>query len=183
MPIKKISTKDFTLMPWKNGQGLTEQIDLKTQNGKWLWRVSMAYIEKENSFSHFPKYNRLLTVIDGSGFYLNQTFYKQNQIHFFHGEDSIACQPLNGTVKDLGIIFDRDLISVTMDYLKLTDSTIILNNLLTTNYLYCKNGTATVANQQIADGEFLKMEDISIIELSAIKKDSEFFLIKILSCL
>lgn len=182
MPLKLVNKNNLTLVPWKNGQGVTEQVDLKNYQEKWLWRISIAHIEKENSFSEFPNYNRLLTIIEGEGFYLNKIPYKLNQIHFFHGEDPIQCEPISGIAKDLGIIFDRHLVSATMDYLIFNESLTIIDKLFPINFLYCKKGQACSDDLYISAGEFFKIENQSQLSLSAIHPGSEFFLIKILCC-
>lgn len=185
MPIHRITNKDFIEMPWKNGQGTTYQVDLESLHNQWLWRISMATIEKENTFSEFKNYNRLLTIIDGDGILLNQKALRPKQIIFFHGEEAIACQPILGKVKDLGVIYDRDFVSVSMDYLSFIkdQKDTVISQLFPLNFIYCLKGELLCENQKLIAGEFFKVSQQSKITFSFIAENTELYIIKILSSL
>lgn len=185
MPVHHITSKDFMEMPWKNGQGTTYQIDLESLHNQWLWRISMALIDKENTFSEFKNYNRLLTVLEGDCVWLNQKLLSPKQIIFFHGEEAIHCRPRSGKVKDLGVIYDRERVSVNMDYLFFAKAQkdVIIPQLFPINFIYCHQGKALQNKQSLCAGELFKINQLNEITFSHIEENTELFLIKILSCL
>lgn len=95
-------------MPWKNGQGFTEQIDIESINSNhFLWRLSSAKVSGESFFSIFHNCNRILTILKGDGLYLNGQILKQGDFYKFSGEDQICCQTIKDDVIDLGLIYDK----------------------------------------------------------------------------
>lgn len=113
MKTKLIASNEFQTMPWKNGQGITSQIELfptsaELTKNNFDWRISQAQISSANSFSQFPGYDRCMTVVTGIGLKLNAHILLKNEIYRFHGEDSIDCTLLKDPVEDLGVIFKRD---------------------------------------------------------------------------
>lgn len=185
MSIHHITAKDFIEMTWKNGLGTTYQIDLESLHNQWLWRISMALIDKENTFSEFKNYNRLLTVLDGNGVWLNQKLLQPKQITFFHGEEIIQCRPISGKVKDLGVIYDRERVSVNMEHLIFANDQekVRISHLYPINFIYCQQGEAIYGHQRLCKQELIKITHQSEITFSSIAKNTELFLIKILSCL
>ena len=113
-----ISHDDFKTKPWKNGQGVTAQIEVYPPTADFSknsfdWRISQAQISATNSFSLFPGFDRCLFVLSGAGIKLtNNRLGPKNltkkQIYHFHGEDRIECSLIDDSVEDLGVIFKRD---------------------------------------------------------------------------
>jgi environmental stress-induced protein Ves len=111
-----IAKSKYREMPWKNGLGTTFEIDrVGDRPGHFVWRLSQAEIAATAPFSLYPGFDRLLTVLSGPGLLLNE-FRLDPLIPFhFKGEAEINCQRIDGkaeTVRDLGLIFDRELIYV-----------------------------------------------------------------------
>lgn len=99
-------------MPWKNGQGVTSEIEIHPENADFAhndfnWRLSSAAISGDNNFSKFPGYDRLLTVLSGTGLTINKQSLTSGQVLAFAGEDSIQCILLEDRVVDLSLIFKR----------------------------------------------------------------------------
>lgn len=64
-----LTSIDYTTMPWANGLGETiEIIRRDDEEGKLLWRLSMATVTEDGPFSIFPDVERNLTVLTGDGF-------------------------------------------------------------------------------------------------------------------
>lgn len=106
-------------MPWKNGQGVTEEIQIEPEGTRFpkepfLWRYSSATIHSRNSFSLFPGFDRLLAVWQGEGLLLNGKRLLPMNPFFFSGETEIDCELLGKEVIDVGLVFRRDLYSATM---------------------------------------------------------------------
>ena len=67
---------DYRIMAWKNGGGSTTEIavhpDVSSVSGvPFQWRVSIADVTADGSFSLFPGYDRHLMVIAGEGMRLD----------------------------------------------------------------------------------------------------------------
>lgn len=117
--ITELSSQDYLITPWKNGQGTTAQIKIFPTTSTFLelnfdWRLSIASIKAANSFSNFPGYQRLLTVWKGNGIKLNQKSLLPFEVLSFDGHEKIDCTLINGNVEDLGLIYNPQKITAEM---------------------------------------------------------------------
>lgn len=112
MPLIKKS--EYTSMPWKNGLGLTEEIDRYPQQEKYLWRLSKATIKADGDFSLFPGYDRWICVVQGEDIFLNETNILPLNPFFFSGDLPTACKLTRGPVEDVGLIYDRSCMKAAM---------------------------------------------------------------------
>lgn len=122
-----IPFEQFKIMRWKNGAGVTAEIaiepaDAKLDDEDFEWRLSSARIEGENTFSKFPGYDRLLTVLSGPGLLLNSEELGPFEMYSFPGEEIIECSLIEGPVEDLGIIFKRSRYRCSMKILIVENS-------------------------------------------------------------
>jgi environmental stress-induced protein Ves len=111
-------------MPWKNGRGVTSEIAISPESADFLkldfdWRLSSAKVAVANSFSAFPNYDRILTIIAGEGLRLNGLDLRQEDVYRFAGEASIDAQMIGGEVVDLGIIFKRNAFHGDMKFIEI----------------------------------------------------------------
>ncbi|AFY01915.1 HutD family protein [Bdellovibrio bacteriovorus] len=108
--IQLLKSSSYQRMPWKNGLGVTDQIDLAASEIKssqpYAWRLSSALVAASNPFSIFEGYNRLLSVVEGDGLILNQNPLLPLQVCEFSGDDHTDCQLIGSPVRDLGLIFN-----------------------------------------------------------------------------
>lgn len=57
---------DHKLVPWKNGLGVTRELALESRaDGGWLWRISIATVERSGPFSDFAGFDRHLMLLSG----------------------------------------------------------------------------------------------------------------------
>jgi hypothetical protein len=117
--IEILAKENYLQMPWANGLGLTEQIDIFPKNAtvsqrNFQWRLSSAIVPQANPFSRFENYQRLLTVIDGAGLLINQRPLLPGETFTFSGSLEIQAALIEGPVRDLGLIFDPRLLTATM---------------------------------------------------------------------
>ncbi len=155
--IQHIKFSDYIHKPWKNNQGHTLQIDIE-KSEPYLWRLSAATITKENSFSEFNGYDRLLTIWKGQGLLLNDFELLKNKIYKFRGEDKIISKPIGSEVIDLGFIFNRNHITADMKILNLSQSQkLILDSELT--FLFCAKGQIQIENHTCSEGDTLKIQN------------------------
>jgi environmental stress-induced protein Ves len=57
-------------MPWKDGGGETREVALSPLDAgidAFDWRISMAWVREDGSFSTFPDVDRTLVLLDGDG--------------------------------------------------------------------------------------------------------------------
>lgn len=70
MTLRRLPAKGYVTLPWKNGQGVTDEICLWPETGdreSFDLRISRATIAGEAPFSAFPGVDRIITVIEGEG--------------------------------------------------------------------------------------------------------------------
>ena len=61
----------YRQVPWRNGLGQTAEILTFPEGAEdFAWRISMAPVVTDGSFSIFPGIDRVLTVIEGEGLHL-----------------------------------------------------------------------------------------------------------------
>ena len=113
--MRKLESKDFVSMPWKNGAGTTLEL-FKVQessSSNFKLRLSVAKIQENGPFSHFPGIDRELAILEGFGVTLN---FSNKQVHLmkgesilkFTGESHIDCILKKGTVVDFNTMVDRN---------------------------------------------------------------------------
>lgn len=104
-------------MPWKNGAGFTTQIaiypvDATTDN--FGWRISMAAVTADGSFSIFPEAERSLVVLDGAGVDVAISDGKAERLtcnsepFTFAADASAYAKLVGGPVLDLNVMTRRD---------------------------------------------------------------------------
>lgn len=117
--IEVLAKENYLQMPWANGLGLTEQIDIFPKDAtvsqrNFQWRLSSAIVQHANPFSRFENYQRLLTIIEGAGLLLNQRPLLYGETFAFSGNLEIQADLMEGPVRDLGLIFDPRLLTATL---------------------------------------------------------------------
>ncbi len=105
--------------PWKNGGGVTREVARAEADGGWLWRLSVADVTADGSFSQFPGLERILTVIEGEGIDLVAPEHvieaRLAQPVRFSGETPIEGRLRAGPIRDLNVIFDANRVSVKVE--------------------------------------------------------------------
>jgi environmental stress-induced protein Ves len=124
----KITTifQNFKKMPWKNGMGITYEVDIFPLEStltdlNFDFRISMAQVSSENQFSKFLGMERYLTVIKGAGIKFNEKQLSFLDIIQFSGEAEIASGPLKAGEEnlDLGVIYNPNKVKCEMKKLEL----------------------------------------------------------------
>ncbi|MEZ0391815.1 MAG: HutD family protein [Pseudobdellovibrionaceae bacterium] len=166
-----ITREHFKIMPWKNGSGVTAEIDIEPKGvdfreGNFEWRLSSARIEDENQFSRFPGYDRILTVLSGEGLLLNSQELGPFEIFEFQGEDPVDCALIENPVEDLGLIFKREKYKCSMQILDVTGP-MYLKLEKGTHFFLSLSGQANVAGSELQPPDFLKIEETPAIEITA----------------
>lgn len=108
----KISFKELTPTPWKNGQGITHTIAISPNNAtvnNFIWRISAATLESPGPFSNFEDVTRSLALLAGETITLkiNHTLI---QLHLndspitFNGNDSAHLIDCSSKGVDLSVM-------------------------------------------------------------------------------
>lgn len=111
-----IRREDYRRMPWKNGQGMTEEV-LSFPTGsdaeRFDWRVSIAHVGTDGPFSLFPGVDRTITLLEGNGLLLDLPEDRTVALtgtadpFSFSGDWSVASRNLDGPTMDLNIMTRR----------------------------------------------------------------------------
>lgn len=102
---------------WKNDGGWTTELARRDDDAcGFLWRVSIAEIERDGPFSAFPGIERDLLLLEGNGIELDigdeparQIARRFERVHF-RGEDEVYCRLLAGPTRDFNVMARRDAI-------------------------------------------------------------------------
>ncbi len=111
-----LSPADYRRMPWKNGGGHTTEIAVHPADAgsaSFVWRISVAEIDRNGPFSRFPGIDRTLVLLSGDGIRLTgagdpmelQTPYEPVT---FAGEAPIDCSLIGGPTRDFNLMVRRD---------------------------------------------------------------------------
>lgn len=111
-----IAPSQFSLIPWKNGLGVTRELwRYPAEENYWL-RVSIADISADLPFSPFEGYDRSMLLLEGKGLDLIhdcgliQRLNRFGSVAHFSGDWKTTSSLLDGPVRDFNWIAKRDLI-------------------------------------------------------------------------
>lgn len=112
-----IRRSQFQTVPWNNGGGITHEVAREDQDGKLLWRLSLAEVGRDGPFSLFPGLARILTVIDGVG--MDLVSPRGTLAHelpplvpvYFSGDEELEGRLRDGPCLDFNLIYDPRLFS------------------------------------------------------------------------
>lgn len=113
--VQILTKEDFVLVPWKNGRGVTRELIRisKTSEEEFDFRLSIAKVDQNGSFSTYNGHERILVLLDGDGFKLKGlnsviTLDKVLDYYSFRGEESIDCELLGTACVDFNVITNRN---------------------------------------------------------------------------
>lgn len=106
---------DYQRMPWKNGQGLTEEVRSFPPDSTmetFDWRLSIAHVGADGPFSQFPGIDRSIALLDGEGLILDlpdgeTILHPQGEPFAFPGEWDVSSRNSSGGTMDLNIMTRR----------------------------------------------------------------------------
>lgn len=105
---QRIRLQDVPAVPWRNGGGLTHEL-LAWPGPQWRWRISVARIDRDGPFSHYPQVHRQFAVIRGAGVRLNidgmdHELRSSAQVLSFDGEQDCQCSLIDGPTLDFNLM-------------------------------------------------------------------------------
>jgi len=173
-------SKDFHLMPWKNGGGSTlELIKIPDPDDEesFLFRLSIAQVQSDGPFSIFPGIDRCLMLLKGNGFQLH--FKEGEKIHlhspfepiFFQGEKEINCSLIQGPCTDFNVMVKRNWRGVNIKCIFSKKNQHFQKQVLNETYLYFNEQEPTVIHLE-KNESFTKFmsEDCWMIEIEIYPK-------------
>jgi environmental stress-induced protein Ves len=101
---------DLVESPWKNGGGVTREVAAARDDGKLLWRLSLADVACDGQFSDFTGLMRILTIIEGGPMDLVTSDGTLQAIKAvpvrFDGATKVVSKLPNGPLRDFNLMFD-----------------------------------------------------------------------------
>ena len=109
MSFSLVRADDLPPQPWRNGGGSTRELVAWPGSAAWQVRVSVAEIERDGPFSHFPGVQRWFTVLKGAGVTLDiagtrHRLTRTDEPLCFDGSAVTACLLLDGPTRDLNLM-------------------------------------------------------------------------------
>ncbi|MBW3550480.1 MAG: HutD family protein [Proteobacteria bacterium] len=109
-----IPANEYRRERWRNQLGWTREIHRSAQDGDWLWRLSIAEIERDAEFSRFPGVERELVLLAGNGLRLR---FDDGRVHEllpphdklrFAGESGVRGELVDGLTHDFNLMWRRE---------------------------------------------------------------------------
>jgi environmental stress-induced protein Ves len=99
-------------MPWVNGRGTSYEIASdRNEAGEWTWRLAMAPVNEDGSFSRIECVNRSLAVVEGAGMLLSVDRKKLQclpmQVVRFRGDAITEATLTDGPIMDINLMVRR----------------------------------------------------------------------------
>jgi hypothetical protein len=100
---------DVQATPWRNGGGVTRELASWPSADDWVWRMSVAEVDKSGPFSRFDGVERWFAVLAGAGVQLNvagqdQRLTAGDPPFHFDGAAATDCQLLDGKTQDFNLM-------------------------------------------------------------------------------
>jgi len=117
--MKLISFDDLVATPWKNGGGVTRELACWPAGAAlddFLWRISIAEVNRSGPFSVFPGIDRVITLLEGDGM---QLIFADGERHAlttpllpyrFCGERNVNAQLAGAALQDFNLMLRRDAV-------------------------------------------------------------------------
>lgn len=166
--MKVLRASDYKRMPWKNGRGETVEIAIFPAHAtvdNFDWRISMATVAEDGSFSIFPGIDRTLSVIEGAGLELSvdgcePILLDPSSLPYrFPADVATTARLTGGTIVDFNVMSRRETVSHHVEKLMLP---LALDGLDHTRFIFCLNTGARVTRG--ADEETLQSRDVVVVE-------------------
>jgi uncharacterized protein len=157
MHIELIPANEYRRTRWKNGFGWTREITrYPAQNeaaDNWLWRLSIAEVEKNGPFSTFEHIDRELVLLSGEGMRLvfsdgeSVDLNPPHDKHRFSGERELYAELHSGPTHDFNVMWRRDAYDVQVLRRPLVGPMVFFNEKNVTWAVYMLSGTAQFKDQ------------------------------------
>ena len=161
-----LAPADYKRTAWKNGGGTTTELAISPENANlsnFLWRVSIAEVDADGSFSLFPGCSRTIMLIEGSGMTLDAGEYgsialvEPLQAKSFSGDWPVVGRLISGPVRDFNLIVRRDAMQGSMNavvfdsgyHAKCTEGAILICHILKENTDSARQGDTLITDRDL----------------------------------
>ncbi|WP_427311064.1 HutD/Ves family protein [Cupriavidus sp. H39] len=117
VPSQPFALADIAPTRWKNGGGNTREIAVwppAAGMDDFIWRLSVADIERDGPFSAFPGIDRQIVLLDGAGVTLcaddgsfSHRLERVGEPFGFSGDTSLQAALLDGATRDFNVMTRR----------------------------------------------------------------------------
>ena len=101
---------EFKTMPWPNGQGVAHEVFHMVEDGRTVWRISLAEVVGDCVFSAFDGMKRSTTVVSGAGMDLGhaggEILLRPLEPVTWDGALPLTGELLDGAVENFNVIWD-----------------------------------------------------------------------------
>jgi len=109
--MKHLRTKDYRVMPWRNGGGTTTEL-VVDPGDRFRFRASIADVRESGPFSRFDGYDRHIMIVEGGGMTLACGAHGDIELEpfvprLFSGDWDVRGTLRDGPVRDFNWIVDR----------------------------------------------------------------------------
>jgi environmental stress-induced protein Ves len=121
--VRILRAGDHKRMSWKNGKGETVEIAVFPPGASiddFDWRISMATVAEDGSFSIFPGIDRTLAILDGNGMLLDVAgsspvlLTTASDPLAFPADIPVTARLQDGAITDLNVMTRRDGLAHTL---------------------------------------------------------------------
>ena len=152
-----VSSDQFRTSRWKNGGGLTHEIEKEEDSLGLVWRLSVAEVASDGPFSSFPGLTRILTVIDGAGLDLVHADGTINALPLtpvrFSGALPVEGRLIGEKILNFNAIFDEAKVRISVAVLRSSDDFPSDFEACGQFVLYCIAGEMQIEGQCVAPGD------------------------------
>jgi uncharacterized protein len=171
MPASQIRRAQQHLsMPWKNGGGVTHELAVSPPGAgfdDFVWRASIAEVNRDGPFSVFGGIDRTLVLLDGAGFtlYLDQTEQHNLDLPYqpfrFSGERAVSAHLRDGPTRDFNLMIRRAQARGRLDIERGPDAADLDAEVA---LVYCERGTVDLSFNSNATTDRLRHGDLLQID-------------------
>lgn len=148
--LRVLPAHEYRRERWRNGLGWTREIhrefgpeasrdgardplpsDPASVGDDWLWRLSIAEVERDAAFSAFPGIDRELILLRGNGMRLRfddgetVSLEPPHGRYRFSGERPLRGEPVDGPTHDFNVMWRRDRIDAAIWHRPLVGSMVV----------------------------------------------------------
>lgn len=185
--ITHLTSADYVRQPWRNGGGTTTELARDGGTDRWLWRLSVADVDRSGPFSDFTGYRRIIMLLEGSGMSLSfacappVVLDRRYRPFAFDGGIRTECMLLDGPVRDMNLIVDDTNVDASLDVRVLECGASWLIESSASALLHAIAGRFAVAidakRVALAPGDTLRIDDAASSTISAFALDASAVLV------
>lgn len=165
MTVTVIRYDDHDLVPWKNGLGMTREVaNAQRVDGRLLWRISLATVDRDGPFSDFSSYRRVIMMLEGDGMTLDFGPHGRAVLdrpfvpHVFDGGWPTSATLHGGPTRDLNVVTSHDGVRSHVEVLRLGPARETESPGPGLTFLHVLDGPVAAADTVLETGDTLRLD-------------------------